>query len=291
MDKNKTNQNLLSRTAASLNVAPLICFLLISSPSRAQPNTANMPNMEVARINNQVITLGQVEAHYSELIKQPSTEAVTKKFALDDLIKRITAVQEARRLKLDLDPATQERIDTVLFYALIEKKLNSDLEAIKLNESETKSWYEKNPEIRTSQILVALPRGASPEDEKSASDRLARLKADIKAGKLSFGEAALQNSEDPSGMMGGDMDYRMRDRLDPLYYRAAVRLNKPGEISDPVRTSVGIALIRLTAKHSWMEVDRSHVRRLLAEEKRAAIIDRYLSGLQQKATVSISKSL
>jgi len=91
--------------------------------------------------------------------------------------------------------------------------------------------------------------------------------------------------------MGGDLDYRMRDRLDPNYYRAALKLGKSGDISGIVRTPFGLHLIRLTGKHSWSEVDRQNVKRIIFEEKRNGLISNFLGGLRQKARVNVNSAV
>ncbi len=243
---------------------------------------------EVAKVNDKVITLEQVNARITEQARSGSPVALTKKTAVDELVKREAAIQEAKKLKLDQDPTIAERINNVLYFAVLEKKLGSDFEKITLSDAEAKNWYEKNPEIRTSHIFVVLPQGSSSDDEKKAAAKLNATLADIRAGKISFAEAAQKNSEDPSAAMGGDLDYRMKDRLDPAYYHAALKLGKSGDISSIVRTPFGLHLIRLTGKHNWSEVDRQHVKRLILEDKKQEIISRYLDGLRQKAKVTIN---
>ena len=73
---------------------------------------------------------------------------------------------------------------------LLEKKLGSDFEKITLSDAEAKNWYEKNPEVRTSHIFVALPQEASAEDEKKGTSKLNSILADVRSGKISFAEAA-----------------------------------------------------------------------------------------------------
>jgi len=243
---------------------------------------------EVAKVNDKVITLEQVNARINEQARSGSPTVLTKKAAVDELVKREAAIQEAKKLKLDQDPVIAERINNVLYFAVLEKKLGSDFEKITLSDAEAKNWYEKNPEIRTSHIFVVLPPDATSDDEKKASAKLTSVLTEIRSGKISFAEAAQKNSEDPSAAMGGDLDYRMKDRLDPAYYRAALKLGKSGDISSIVRTPFGLHLIRLTGKHNWSEVDRQHVKRVILDDKRQEIVANYLDGLRQKAKVTIT---
>lgn len=244
---------------------------------------------EVARVNDRVITVEDVNSKLLEASRGNPMAAPSRKQVLDDLIKREAAVQEARKMKLDQDPQVVDRMNNVLYFALIEKKLGPDFDKISFTESETKGWYEKNPEIRTSHIFISLPQGVSSDEEAKAEKRLGEILSEIKSGKRSFAEAAQQYSEDPSAPMGGDLDYRMKDRLDPAFFKAAVKLGKVGDIAGPVRTPFGYHLVRLTGKRSWLEADRARVKRLILEEKRQDLVTRFLNDLRQKAKVSTNE--
>ena len=248
-------------------------------------------SIEAARVNDKVITLEEVNTKYAEAYRGNPLTAPSKKQVLDDLIKREAAIQEAKRLKIDQDPITNDRINSVLFYSVIERKLGSEFEKITLSDAEAKSWYEKHPEIRTSHIFIALPPDASSEDEQKATAKLNELLTEVKAGKNSFAEIAQKNSEDPSAAVGGDLDYRMLDRLDPSYYKAALKIGKIGQITGPIRTSFGVHLIRLTGKHTWTEVDRIHVKKIIFEERRQEIVAKYLNDLRQKANISVNEKV
>lgn len=255
--------------------------LLILNPAHA--------STEAARVNDKVITLEEVNAKLGEAARGSPQTAPSRKQILDELINREAAVQEARKLKLDQDPAVVERINNVLFVSLIEKKLGADFDKMTLSDAEAKSWYEKNPELRTSHIFIALTPGAGADEETRANARLKEILGEIKSGKTSFAEAAQKYSEDPSASVGGDLDYRFKDRLDPTFYKTALRLGKAGDIAGPIRTAYGVHLVRLAGKRSWLEVDRNRVKRMILDEKRQGLVSRFLNDLRQKAKVSTNE--
>ena len=271
-------KKIISSQAASL---ALLCVSLSFA------NTA-FATTEAARVNDKVITIEEVNAKLAEATRGNPMTAPSKKQILDDLIRREVAIQEARKMKLDQDPGVNERLNNVLFFGLVEKKLGPEFDKMTISDAEAKAWYEKNPEIRTSHIFVALPPEATAEEEQRASKKLSEVMSEVKTGKLSFAEAAQKNSEDPSAAVGGDLDYRMKDRLDANYYKSALKLGKIGDITSPVRTSFGMHLVRLTGKHVWTEVDRTRVKRLILEEKRQELVTRFLNDLRQKAKVSVN---
>src|SRR6185437_10833825 len=97
----------------------------------------------------------------------------SKTSVLDGLIKRELGIQEAKKEGLDKDPEVIERMNTVLYHALLDKKLSKQFEEIHVSDSEAKDFYSKNPEIRTSHIFIAVPANASRADDEKA---LARIK-------------------------------------------------------------------------------------------------------------------
>ncbi|MBO8416804.1 MAG: peptidylprolyl isomerase [Proteobacteria bacterium] len=81
--------------------------------------------------------------------------------------------------------------------------------------------------------------------DEAARNELESIKAQIENGQLSFAEAARRFSEDPgSAINGGDLGYATPDRYDPLFARAMVSL-KPGQISEPFKSSFGWHIIYL----------------------------------------------
>lgn len=265
--------------------------LLFLSLSLALPLSSVFAITEVARVNDKVISLEELNTKLAEVSRANPAGAPNRKQLLDELIRREAAVQEAKKLHLDSDPLVVDRINNVLYFALIEKKLGPEFEKMTLSDAEARNWYERNPEIRTSHIFVALPPNASAEDESKASRRLSEVLNEVRSGKASFAEAAQKNSEDPTSATGGDLEYRLKDRLDPAFYRAALKLNKVGDITGPVRTPFGVHLIRLTGKRSWTEVDRARVKRMILEEKKQELVGRLLGDLRQKSKVSVNEKL
>jgi parvulin-like peptidyl-prolyl isomerase len=276
-------KKIIRYSGSFLNSASIVLSLVAAQAVSA--------NTEVAKVNDKSITLEQVNARVAEQARSGSLTSLSKKAALDDLIKREVGVQEARKMKLDQDPVISERINNVLYYGLLEKRLGSEMEKMTLSDAEAKNWYEKNPELRTSHIFIALSPDATSEEEQKAVARLNQIASDIKSGKTSFAESAQKNSEDPSAAMGGDLDYRMKDRLDPTFYRAALRIGRVGDLSSAIRTPFGVHLIRLTGKHNWVEVDRTRVKRIILEDRRQELVSRLLNDLRQKSKVSVNEKL
>lgn len=243
---------------------------------------------ELARINNRVITLDEFTRRYHENAKFfMAAQAPTPRVVLNELIKRELGVQEARREGLDRDPEVREEINTVLYRALINRKLAHQFDRISVSDDEARAFYEHNPEIRTSNIFVAVPWDAGPAAERAARTRIEKIYNDyVRPGRMGFAEIAQHYSEGPTAPMGGDMDFQTRDKLDPSYYQAAIRL-RIGQISPIVRSQFGYHIIKLTDKRPWEEVDHALIRRLVIEEHRDQIYERYMAQLRSKARIVV----
>jgi parvulin-like peptidyl-prolyl isomerase len=266
--------------------AVVIAFALFGAFRALQAAT------ELAKVNGSVITLEEFTRKYKDNLKFFQFKVPSKKGVLDDLIKRELGIQEAHRLGLDKDPDVVDRMNTVLYHALLDKKLTKDFEAIHITDSEAKDYYAKNPEIRTSHIFVQVRPDAKTEDEKAAFEKIRKIyDENVKPGNMSFAEVAQRFSEGVAAPMGGDLDYQTKDKLDPAYYEAAVKLKSPGKISGIIRSAFGYHIIKLTAMRAWDEVDKAQVKRLLFDERRAQIFDKFMAGLRQQAKVSVHSEL
>jgi parvulin-like peptidyl-prolyl isomerase len=247
---------------------------------------------ELARVGSTVITLEDFNKKYRDNLKFFQFKAPSKKNVLDDLIKRELGIQEARKIGLDKDPDVIERMNTVLYHALLDKKLSKEFEAITITDAEAEAYYNKNPEIRTSHIFIGVPAGAKPEDEKKALEKIRKIQNEnLKPGKMSFAEVAQRFSEGVAAPMGGDIDYQTKDKLDPAYYSAALALKTPGKVTDVVRTQFGYHIIRLTAVRPWDEADKAQVKRILFDEQRAKIFDKYMAQLRANGKVTVKADL
>lgn len=250
---------------------------------------------ELARINSSVITLEDFNNKYRENMKFFRYKTPTKQNVLEDMIKRDLGIQEARKLGLDRDPEVIERINTVLYHSLLDKKLAGQFDTIQISNDEIEEYYKRNPEIRTSHIFVQVRFDATPAQETAAKTKIIKIKGALdealKSGKQTFAEIARQYSEGVAAPAGGDIDYQTKDKLDPAYYNAAVALKKAGNISNIVRSQFGYHIIKLTGLKEFKDVDRGQYKRIIFDEKRAKIFDAYMEDLKKKAKINVRYDL
>ena len=127
---------------------------------------------------------------------------------------------------------------------------------VKADDDELRALFESEserfvtPEKReVSHILVSVPSvpsDAGDGDAAEARERLAALRERIVAGE-SFEDLARENSEDPgSAAGGGALGFIERGMMVPEFEEAAFTLAQD-EVSDPVRTSFGWHLVKVTS--------------------------------------------
>ncbi|MGK5083601.1 peptidylprolyl isomerase [Bdellovibrionota bacterium FG-1] len=275
----------MTKKVTLLFVFSLIPLCSFGLPRAVQAN-------ELARVNNTVISLEDFNKKYKENLKFFQFRAPTKKGVLDDLVKRELGIQEAKRLGLDKDPEVIDRMNTVLYHALLDKKLSKEFEGIHITDDEAKNFYVKNPEIRTSHIFVAVKPDAKAEEVAQAKSRIEKILSEhlIKE-KMGFAEAAQRFSEGVAAPMGGDIDFQTKDKLDPDYYRAALALKVGDFTQQPIRSQFGWHIVRLTAKKSWEDADKAQVKRLVFDEQRAQIFEKYMTDLKKHGKVAVNEAL
>jgi len=126
--------------------------------------------------------------------------------------------------------------------AYITLSLGALAENIEISDEELQTYYEQraddlaSEERRASHILI--------EEGSEADETMAAIQKRLEAGE-SFADLAQEYSIDTvSAQDGGDLGYAGRGIYDPAFEEALFALEE-GEISEPVRTSFGVHLIRL----------------------------------------------
>ena len=135
----------------------------------------------------------------------------------------------------------------------LEISLDDIAAGIKADDEELRALFEAEPERfvtpekrEVSHILAALPSDAGADDVARARERLVALRDRITAGE-SFEDLAREGSDDPgSAAGGGALGFIERGMMVPEFEEAAFAL-APDQMSDPVRSSFGWHLIKVTS--------------------------------------------
>lgn len=98
-------------------------------------------------------------------------------------------------------------------------------------------------ELRLSEILVAIPADASRAQVTQANQHAQSLFEQLRNG-ADFAELAVASSNGQTALKGGDIGWRHRFELPPLFARAVDGL-APGEVSDVTRSPVGFHILKV----------------------------------------------
>ena len=164
---------------------------------------------------------------------------------------------------------------------------------IKVDDDELRALFEAErerfvtPEKReVSHILISVPADADSTAEEEARARLAALRSRIEVGE-SFEDLARDNSDDPgSATVGGSLGFIERGVMVPPFEEAAFAL-APGELSEPVRSSYGWHLIRVTSVQGSRRATFEEVREQVLAQYRAREAERiYVEHAETLANVT-----
>jgi peptidyl-prolyl cis-trans isomerase SurA len=146
------------------------------------------------------------------------------------------------------------------------------LKKVNITSEDVERYYRLNtkqfmsPEkVSLRHILISLPQGASAEDETEALRKAAELRSRAEAGE-EFSKLAAEHSEGGGAAGGGDIGWVRRGSLlkeieDIAFSKLAV-----GEISPPVRTSLGVHLVKLEGREAAQPLPLAEVQDRIKEE-------------------------
>ncbi|MBR5308139.1 MAG: peptidylprolyl isomerase [Clostridia bacterium] len=150
------------------------------------------------------------------------------------------------------------------------------ISGVKVTDDEIKAFYEEHKAelvggetVDASHILV------------DSEDKAKEILAEINEGKISFEDAAKQNSSCPSSQNGGSLGEFARGQMVPEFDKAVFEMAE-GEITGPVQTQFGYHLIKLNKKNEAKEIPFEEIKpqlsqKVLSDKQQAA----YASKLNQ----------
>ncbi|NUN06903.1 MAG: peptidylprolyl isomerase [Bdellovibrio sp.] len=259
-------------------------LLLISATSYAQKATD-----VVAQVGKKSITVEDFNKKYNE-VKSQTVNPPTKADFLEDLIRYEVGLQEAEKRGLQKDPIVLERLDQEMYKALLEKELGPRIQKIQVSDKEMQTWYAKNPELRTSHILIEYKAGATPAQVAEARKRANEIYDEVKKSKRPFEELVKLYSDDAlSKQAGGDIGWQSRVTLVPNYYEAASNM-KVGEVRGLIESQFGFHVIKLTGRRSFENANKRQLRAAVYDEKRRQIFNEYFEKLKKSYSIKENAS-
>lgn len=279
----------------SLVLAAALIIVLI-----VPPFAKNSDNEAVAKVNNVDITRASL---YDEMVKaggqQTLDSLITLEVIRQEMDKQSLAVteedinKEIDSLKatfpseedfnatleqrgMTLDELKEQATTQIQLKKLLGDKVQPTDEEIKETYDMYKDSYATPEQIRASHILVETKEEAE------------KIKEQLKQG-ADFAEIAAEKNPDATKDRGGDLSYFGRGQMDPAFEEAAFKL-EIGEISEPVQTSFGYHLIKVTDKkeatNPTFEDKKDEIREQLVNQKVYEQANAYVQDLKNQATIT-----
>lgn len=161
----------------------------------------------------------------------------------------------------------------------------SDREIDHYLESEQKSGVKADSEFLLGHILVATPQAASAADIQKAKDKAEAIFGELKKG-ADFKQIALQSSDDPEALKGGDLGWRKLAQI-PTLFADLVPTMREGDLQGPIRSPNGFHIIKLLGVKGGEQrtVTKTHVRHILIKPNETlsdADAENKLRGLKER---------
>lgn len=142
-----------------------------------------------------------------------------------------------------------------------------------------------NPaQVRARHILITISEGDIPGAMKMIEG------VRKQCGEKPFPILAQEFSHCPSASEGGGLGWFTRRDMPEPFAEAAFAL-QPGEISDPVQTTLGLHLIELLERKEEerlsLEQATPRIRKFLIQEKSAQLLETWVEELKEQATIEV----
>ena len=188
---------------------------------------------------------------------------------LEELINQKLMLLDAVRNLYERESEFKEQLARVKDELLVNYAVNKAVSSVRVTDDEAKKYFEENAEQFASQESVSASHILVDSEEKAQV-----LIDKIKAGEISFEDAAKQNSTCPSSRNGGSLGEFTRGQMVPEFDEACFAM-EVGDISAPVKTQFGYHVIRLDGKKAaeplhFGDVREGLVRQLTMEKQQAA---------------------
>lgn len=264
---------------------------------RAAPKGQQLPDAQMAQMKNQVLeSLIDRELLFQESKKegiQIKSEAVSDQF--QKIQQRYPDKEEFKKLLSDMgltELDVKKQIERgMAIQELIDKEV---AQKITVSDEETKSFYDKNPQlfqqpeqVKARHILIKVAADAPEEQKAEARKKIEAVQQKVKKGE-DFATLAKTYSEGPSGPRGGDLGYFRRGQMVKPFEEAAFSL-EPNETSEIVETRFGYHLIKVDDKKPAKKMTYAEIKdRLndhLKKQKADSETDAYIESLRKSAKI------
>ena len=263
----------------SLRIAAVVCLL-------AAPASAQVLNRIVATVDGEPITARELEQYLARaradlnapigpgerealqaLIteKLVEKEIIARKVSVDaeDIEHYVDRIREQNKIsKEQLEEALKQQGVTMDAYR---KQVKGEIEKIQLLNREIrgkvnvtpqdveryyeahKKEYEIPSQVHLRHIVLRLDPNAPESIVEAANERLLGIRKRIVDDDEDFAKVAKEVSEDPAGQQGGDLGEVEPSKVLEEFAAALEKMDE-GDVSEPIRTSSGLHILKLEKK-------------------------------------------
>jgi peptidyl-prolyl cis-trans isomerase C len=168
------------------------------------------------------------------------------------------------------------------------------IRGIRVTESEMQAFFRRHPEyfekgeqIRARHILISSKPSDNESQRATALQRMRNLERALKEG-TPLAVLALEHSECPSKVRGGDLGFLTRDQM-RSQFAEVVDAIEPGQVSGIVSTDLGYHLIEVLERTPPYRMTYKNVRpkieRTLRRNKENAAVNAYVARLKKEAKI------
>jgi len=209
-------------------------------------------------------------------------------FWVDYTLIAVSARDDSLFTTLDLEPLLRPQLDQEIIDAYIDSVLQPDTA---ISDQDLRTMWEADPppdSVRAQHILLAFPNQATQAQVDGVAEFAAQLKARAEAGE-SFEALAGQYSEDAgSAVQGGDIGFFSLGVMVPSFEEAAFSL-AVGEVSDPVLSSLGLHVIKVTDRRApTFEAARNSYRDSIVLGRLREADSIFLAGVDEEAEIEVA---
>jgi peptidyl-prolyl cis-trans isomerase SurA len=294
---------LVDRVAAVVNNEVVALSEVEARAEVELQRTRSLPPAERGKVRQQIL-----EQALEVVIGEKLLEAQLKELNIDVAPQEVQASIDELRKQNNLTDEQFEQairqegysIETYKSYVrrhlarmkLINLKVRSK---VKIADEDLKAEYAKwarqeeaDPEVHARHIVVQVPPNAKPEELERTRRKAQALAEEARKPGVNFAELAKRKSEGSSAADGGDLGFFKRGLMEAEFDKVVFKL-KPGEVSDPVRTSrawhvVKVEERRAATPKSFEEVKEELRDRVFRNQMEKFTAD-YVKELKQTASI------
>ncbi|MHC8411187.1 peptidylprolyl isomerase [Pseudomonas sp. Hz4] len=285
--------------AVALGVRPGNDPVAAQQPASSTALSASEP--AVARLGNQQVALEELKALLATLPPESREQLQADRGALESWIRSRLAEKavleqadaQGWRQRPEVERQTRAATEQIIFRDYLQSV--SQVPAGYPSAAELQQAYEAgksgwitSPMYRLSQIFLGV---ADPQNLEAIRKQALELSKKAQAVPTEFAALAIQYSQDrASAEKGGDTGMQPLQQLLPEVRGAVSRL-KVGGVSDPVQSSAGFHVVKLTelqpARVATLDELRERLTQALRTQRQEQIAKAYLEGMLNTATLSI----